>query len=103
MPKEPKDKGAGQYGQVVARLQQIVEELEAGELPLEESIARFEAGMALAKQAETILGDAEKRVEQLLSDDGRTAPLKSPDGERPAAPAKAAAPVAPADLDDVPF
>ena len=66
----------GQYGDVVARLQQIVEALEAGELSLEESLERFGEGVGLVKQGEKLLTDAEKRIEQLLSEDGRTAPLK---------------------------
>lgn len=101
-----KDKKQGQYGEVVARLQQLVEELEGGELPLEESLEKFEAGVGLVKQAEAILGDAEKRIEQLLSEDGKTAPLKVVPAD--AAPAKAPAPrktaAPPLDLeDDVPF
>ncbi len=101
-----KDKKQGQYGEVVARLQQIVEELEGGALPLEDSLEKFEAGIGLVKQAEGILGDAEKRIEQLLSEDGKTTPLKAVPVE--AAPAKVApAPrkaVPPPDLeDDVPF
>jgi exodeoxyribonuclease VII small subunit len=114
----------GQYGEVVARLKQIVEALEAGELSLEESLERFGEGITLVKQGEKLLADAEKRIEQLVSEDGRTAPLKLPDTE-PAAtpnsslatpmaskavkrPAAAPAPKEPAapgtdELDDVPF
>lgn len=75
-----KDKPApGQYGDVVSRLQQIVEALEAGELSLEESLERFGEGVGLVKQGEKLLTDAEKRIEQLLSEEGRTAPLKVPE------------------------
>jgi exodeoxyribonuclease VII small subunit len=102
-----KDKKQGQYGEVGARLQQLVEELEGGELPLEDSLEKFEAGIGLVKQAETILGDAEKRIEQLLSEDGKTTPLKAvpveaaPAAKPVAAPRKA---VPTPDLeDDVPF
>lgn len=113
MAKE-KNTARGQYGDVVTRLQQIVEALEGGELSLEESLDRFAEGITLVKQGEGILGDAEKRIEQLLSEDGRTAPLKvseAPDAPAaspkppPAARARAVEkPVAPpADDDDVPF
>ncbi len=113
MAKE-KNAARGQYGEVVSRLQQIVEALEGGELSLEESLEKFEHGIGLVKQAEGILGDAEKRIDQLLSDDGRTAPLKIPDGPAEpaparvttvaAAPVKKSAPVAAPDVDDdVPF
>ncbi|MEW5743438.1 MAG: exodeoxyribonuclease VII small subunit [Myxococcota bacterium] len=104
-----KPAGAGQYGQVVKRLQQIVEALEGGELSLEESLERFAEGIALVKQGEKLLADAEKRIEQLVSEDGRAAPLKVPEAsEAPAAPppprGAAKRPVLPpAEDDDVPF
>lgn len=111
MAKE-KNTARGQYGDVVTRLQEIVEALEGGELSLEESLDRFAEGITLVKQGEGILGDAEKRIEQLLSEDGRTAPLKVAEAaEAPAASPKPPAstkakppPVAPpGDDDDVPF
>ncbi len=102
-----KDKHAarGQYGDVVARLQQLVESLEGGELSLEESLERFAEGITLVRQGEGILADAEKRIEQLLSEDGKVAPLKLSEAPAEAAPARPAAkrPAAPADDDDVPF
>jgi exodeoxyribonuclease VII small subunit len=99
--------GPGQYAELVQRLGQIVEALEGGELSLEESLDRFAEGVTLVKQGEGLLAQAEKRIEQLLSDDGRTAPLELP-GPTPA-PVAPARPVArkPApsqdELDDVPF
>jgi len=102
---EPK----GQYGDVVTRLQQIVSSLEGGELSLEESIERFREGMTLVKQGESILADADKTIEQLLSEDGKTAPLKLGDAPpaEPARPAAAAtrkpAPATAPPDDDVPF
>jgi exodeoxyribonuclease VII small subunit len=105
-----KQAGRGQYGQVVERLQEIVEALEGGELSLEESLERFSEGITLVKQGEKLLADAEKRIEQLVSEDGRTAPHKVPEAAEvhaPQAPARAAPakrPVAPpADDEDVPF
>ncbi|MDP2273611.1 MAG: exodeoxyribonuclease VII small subunit [Archangium sp.] len=111
MAKE-KNAARGQYGDVVTRLQEIVEALEGGELSLEDSLDRFAEGITLVKQGEGILGDAEKRIEQLLAEDGRTAPLKVPEGNEPPAapqakqqppPVVKKAPVAPAADDDVPF
>lgn len=115
MAKE-KTAGRGQYGDVVARLQEIVESLEGGELSLEDSLERFAEGVQLVKQGEKLLADAEKRIEQLVSEDGRTAPLKVPEGE--VASTTVATPMAsravarksppqparpPPDEDDVPF
>jgi exodeoxyribonuclease VII small subunit len=67
--------GTDKYSDVVGRLQKVVEELEHGELSLEDSLEKFSEGVRLVKRGEQLLGEAEKRVEQLLSDDGKTAPL----------------------------
>jgi exodeoxyribonuclease VII small subunit len=70
-----KTSSKSQYGEVVARLSEIVQALETGDLSLEDSLDRFAEGIRLVKEGEGLLADAEKRIEQLLSDDGRTAPL----------------------------
>lgn len=56
------------------RLGAIVEKLEEGELPLEESLRLFEEGVGLARAAQEKLDGAEKRIEVLLKvdDQGRT-------------------------------
>lgn len=101
-PKSEKN-GSDSYAEVVARLKEIVEALESGSLPLEASLERFAEGVQLVKKGERLLSDAEKRIEQLLSEDGRTAEL-SPDapaaspGRGPKKPAR----VPDAD-EDVPF
>ena len=48
------------------RLEQIVQQLEEGDLTLERSLALFEEGVALARRLEDQLGKAEMKVEQLL-------------------------------------
>ncbi len=50
----------------LARLEKIVEELESGDLTLDQSLARYEEGVKAFKQCHEILRDAEKRVEALL-------------------------------------
>ena len=54
-----------------AALQELTEtvtRLEAGELSLEESLALFERGQALASQCQKLLETATLRVEQLTTD-----------------------------------
>jgi exodeoxyribonuclease VII small subunit len=102
---KPADKsGAEPYAQVVQRLREIVESLESGALPLEASLERFAEGVQLVKRGEKLLSDAEKRIEQLLSEDGRTAPLAP---EEPSASPGRAPPRKPAragdEDEDVPF
>lgn len=53
------------YDALVARLEKVVGELEAGTLSLEESIEKFAEGIRMAREASRKLDEAEKRVEQL--------------------------------------
>jgi exodeoxyribonuclease VII small subunit len=55
----------------IQRLGEIVDSLEEGDQPLEESIALFEEGMALAKSSQDILDRAERRIEELLGVDAQ--------------------------------
>ncbi len=49
-------------------LEAVVDKLERGEVPLEEALAEFERGSALATRAGAILDRAEARVTQLIED-----------------------------------
>ena len=50
----------------LARLEEIVKELETGDLPLEQSLKLFEEGIKLSRLCNKRLEDAERRVEILL-------------------------------------
>jgi len=53
-------------------LEQVVEQLESGDLPLDDSLAAFEKGVGLVKFCNQKLNEVEKKVELLLKDkDGR--------------------------------
>jgi exodeoxyribonuclease VII small subunit len=69
----------------ISALGQIVEQLERGDLPLEESLNLFEQGIRLSKDAQSKLDFAEKRVEMLLGFDEDDRPITSeptPNGTR---------------------
>ena len=69
---EPSDDGASggpSFEDSIRRLSDIVETLESGELPLEESLRLFEEGVKLARSSQSTLNQAERRVEELLSVD----------------------------------
>ncbi len=51
-------------------LESIVERLEQGDLPLEESLAAFERGVMLTRTCQTALKEAEQKVEILLKKAG---------------------------------
>jgi exodeoxyribonuclease VII small subunit len=63
---------AVKFEQAMARLETIVEELERGELPLDESLKIFEEGIRLSKTCLKMLSEAERKVEILVQDrDGK--------------------------------
>jgi exodeoxyribonuclease VII small subunit len=56
------------FEQAMAELEQVVERLEKGEVPLEESIGLYERGARLKAHCEAKLKAAEERVERLTLD-----------------------------------
>jgi len=65
---------ATSFEAAIKRLTEIVQQLERGELPLEESLRLFEEGVKLSRVSQTRLDAAEKRVEQLLAVDAQGVP-----------------------------
>jgi exodeoxyribonuclease VII small subunit len=56
----------------LAKLEQIVAEMEAGELSLDQMLAKFKEGVALAQACSTRLTEAERAIEILTKNaDGR--------------------------------
>ena len=51
-------------------LEEIVEELESGDLPLEKAMKKFEEGIKLTRGCQAALKDAEQKVEILLQSAG---------------------------------
>ncbi len=56
------------FDQGMEELELIVQRLEAGELPLEDALAAFEAGIGLVRMLNQRLTDAETRIEMLIRD-----------------------------------
>ncbi len=68
----------------LARLEDIVKELETGDLPLEKSLKLFEEGIKLSRLCNKRLEDAERRVEILLKNKNGTVtaqPFEDQEGE----------------------
>ncbi|HHV43169.1 MAG TPA: exodeoxyribonuclease VII small subunit [Firmicutes bacterium] len=57
------------FEEAYKKLEEIVEQLETGELTLDQSLALFEEGIALVRHCRRLLDVAEKRVEIILKDD----------------------------------
>lgn len=52
---------------LLTRLDEVVRELESGDLPLEQALARFEEGVKLVRDGEQLLASVEQRIEMLLA------------------------------------
>lgn len=55
------------FESTLEKLEEIVQGLESGEMPLDESIKNFEQGIKLYKSCKDFLEDAEKKI-QVLTD-----------------------------------
>ena len=58
------------FDKALAEFKGVVEKLEAGNLPLEESIALFEQGVLLQRRCEKMLSEAELRFQRLVEQAG---------------------------------
>lgn len=56
----------------LSELETLVQQMEAGDLSLEQSLQHFEKGVALTHQCQSALSQAEQRVRVLLPDNTET-------------------------------
>jgi exodeoxyribonuclease VII small subunit len=73
MPEEPAQP-VESFEASLDELENVVKELEAGDLPLERSLELFEKGMALSETCRKQLENAETRVEMLIRKEGKIQP-----------------------------
>lgn len=59
------------FEQAMDKLEKIVEQLDRGEVPLEEAIELFQQGMELSKLCGQKLDSVEKKIEVLIEQDGQ--------------------------------
>lgn len=57
------------FEQSISELEEIVSELENGDVTLDESLTLFEKGIKLSKGCQKMLDEAEKKVSILMTDD----------------------------------
>ena len=58
------------FEEAIEKLESIVQDIEQGEVSLEESISRYEEGTKLVKQCRAILDSAEKKIQLLTQGEG---------------------------------
>jgi len=75
------------FEQSLKQLEQIVRELESGDLPLELALKKFEEGMELSKFCSQKLEETERRITQLMQNSSGAVlekPFPAPDDEKKA-------------------
>lgn len=61
---------SSQFEQSLQKLEALVKGLESGSLSLEDSLTSFQEGVGLVKQCQTLLSQAEQKVEMLVKASG---------------------------------
>lgn len=64
------DIGKMSFEEAIKELTDIVGKIEQGKIPLQDSLAQYEKGMALIKHCKGILEKAEKRIEKISKGEG---------------------------------
>lgn len=60
------------FEEALNELEQIVEQMEQGELPLDKALQQFERGVELTRLSQNRLRQAEQKVQQLLQQQGQS-------------------------------
>ncbi len=76
--RNPQDK---KFEAALEELEQVVEQLESGDLSLEDSLAAFEKGVGLVKYCNQKLNEVEKKIEILVKDKEGKLRLKALESE----------------------
>lgn len=82
MATKSKSAGKPDFEQALSQLEKIVDDLESGELSLEDSIKAFEKGIELSRLCRQKLQKAEDRVKKLLEKSGGDFDLELFDEEK---------------------
>ncbi|MGD0296655.1 MAG: exodeoxyribonuclease VII small subunit [Bryobacteraceae bacterium] len=70
----PEEKPAASFESGLAELEQIVKEMESGDLPLERALELYEKGMRLSESCRKQLEAAETRIEMLVRKGDKVVP-----------------------------
>jgi len=70
----PEEKPAASFESGLQELEQIVKEMESGDLPLERALELYEKGMKLSERCRKQLEEAETRIEMLVRKGDKVVP-----------------------------
>ncbi|CDQ17892.1 exodeoxyribonuclease VII small subunit [Halobacillus karajensis] len=63
------------FEEAMKQLEEIVEKLETGEVPLEKAIQYYQEGMKLSKLCSEKLGNVESQMQQIMNEHGEFEPF----------------------------
>ena len=66
-----KTKKSVDFEEALDQLEELVEDMENGDLTLEESLKAFEQGIKLTRECQTALSQAEQKVQMLIEENGK--------------------------------
>ncbi len=58
------------FEKAMSQLEELVEDMEQGDMPLEDALKHFEKGISLAADCQQALSKAEQKVSQLIEKNG---------------------------------
>ncbi|MGA3232636.1 exodeoxyribonuclease VII small subunit [Lactiplantibacillus pentosus] len=67
------------FEQNLSQLEAIVNQLEQGDVPLEQALDQFQKGVALSKQLQATLEGAEKTLTKMMDENGDEVPFEQAD------------------------
>lgn len=67
------------FEQNLSQLETIVNQLEQGDVPLEQALDQFQRGVALSKQLQATLEGAEKTLTKMMNENGDEVPFEQAD------------------------
>jgi len=68
-PTKSANKNEPKFEDAMSELEDVVRQLEAGDVPLEESLAAFEKGVSLVRLLHTRLDSVQEKIEELTQND----------------------------------
>lgn len=79
----PRKKKTPDFEQSLKELESLVQQMEQGDLSLEDSLQAFEEGVSLTRECQSILAQAEQKVQVLMESGGEltTEPF-TPEGDQ---------------------
>ncbi|MEW4453958.1 exodeoxyribonuclease VII small subunit [Bremerella sp. JC817] len=76
--KTNEDQPAPKFEEGLAELQQIVQQLEGGQLGLDAALEKYQRGIEVLKQCHTVLKSTERKIELLSGVDAEGNPITQP-------------------------